>query len=133
MLGVDAGAGPDRRQVQATLVGEQNADMFSWVQPVATDEYLWTSDPMYGLIRSDVAKLETGRVFGYRLGSEFPRNGTVAEPASGPAAVCILGDAPKGRLGATMVAVPGTTLLAIAASHSYLQSRLSGAVYLVSQ
>ena len=80
---------------------------------------------------SDVAKLETGRVLAYSVGAAFPRNGTVADPASETAVRCLLGEAPKGRLGSTILALPGTSLVAIASPRSYRQSRLSGAVYLV--
>ena len=126
---VRAGCG----QVQSTLFGEQNAGQFSWGKPAASNGMLWVQEPVFGTILSDVAKLETGRLFGYALGAEFPRNGTVAEPASASARVCILGDAPKGRFGATIAELPGSNVLAVASPQSYLRSRLSGAVYPIRQ
>ena len=127
------GAGLGSRQIRSTLVGEQNGGQFSWGQPAVSETFLWASEPLFGLIRSEVAALETGRVLGYRLGSGFPGNGTVAVPASEPASVCIIGDAAKGRFGATMAAIAGSSLVAVAAPQSYLQARLSGTVYLLPQ
>ena len=69
-------------QVQSTLVGEQNGGQFGWGRVAVAGGRLWTAEPFFGTIRSDVAKLETGRLFSYDLGPTFPRNGTVAEPAS---------------------------------------------------
>ena len=155
-------------QVYAALAGDQNAALLGWGRPALTDAYLWSAEPLFGLIRSgtllppgrsrssggmvvahsrrkrcprrlggdatEEAKLETGRVLAFRLGSEFPRNnGTVAEPAGEVASLCFLGDAPKGRLGRTLAEIRGSNLLAVAAPQSYLQSRLSGAVFLVPQ
>jgi hypothetical protein len=121
-------------QVLATLVGEQNAAMFGWGRPaVVTGGSLWASEPLHGLIRTsqEGAGLETGRVLAYALGPNFPRNGTVPEPASASATACVVGAAAKGRVGATLLAVPAAGVLAVGAPHSYLRARQSGAVYVV--
>jgi len=39
-------------KIYAFLAGDQNAALLGWGRPALTDTYLWSAEPLFGLIRS---------------------------------------------------------------------------------